>query len=116
MFVGIDESAVSKAALRTKGATGPSGLDSDNWRRILISKNYASHGKDLRTAIAKMTQTLCTQKVEINNEGRTNLEVYTTCRLIPLDKKSGYETNRCFGGITTYHWQSHNSYHISRNT
>ena len=28
MFAGIDESAVSKAALRTKGATGPSGLDS----------------------------------------------------------------------------------------
>ena len=89
MFAGIDESAVSKAALRTKGAAGPSGLDSDNWRRILISKNYASHGKDLRTAIAKMTQKLCTQKVEINKEGRTNPEVYTACRLIPLDKNPG---------------------------
>ena len=89
MFAGIDESAVSKAALRTKGAVGPSGLDSDNWRRILISKNYASHGKDLRIAIAKMTQKLCTQKVEINKEGRTNLEVYTACRLIPLDKNPG---------------------------
>ena len=72
--------------MRTKGAAGPSGLDSDNCRRILISKNYASHGKDLRTAIAKMTQKLCTQKVEINKEGRTNLEVYTACHLIPLDK------------------------------
>ena len=90
MFAGIDESAVSKAALRTKGAAGPSGLDSDNWRRILISKNYGSHGKDLRTAIAKMTQKLCTQKVEINKEGRTNhLEVYSAWHLILLDKNPG---------------------------
>ena len=63
--------SIAKAATRTKGAAGPSGLDADGWRRILISKNYGKDGKDLRIALARMTYTLCTVEiVEENSEFR----------------------------------------------
>ena len=39
VFTNIDEQSIAKAATKTKGAAGPSGLDADGWRRILISKN-----------------------------------------------------------------------------
>ena len=53
IFHNIDESSIAKAAQRTKGSAGPSGLDADGWRRILVSKNYGKIGKDLRSAISK---------------------------------------------------------------
>ena len=56
--------------MRTRGAAGPSGLDAEGWRRILISKNYGLIGKDLRTAIAKMTQLMCSR--ELNEENVKN--------------------------------------------
>ena len=37
IFEAIDEEAVKKAVLRTKGGSGPSGMDADNWKRILTS-------------------------------------------------------------------------------
>ena len=48
LFENIDDETILKAALRTKGAAGPSGLDADGWRRILVSKNYGTCGNDLR--------------------------------------------------------------------
>ena len=88
IFQNIDESSIAKAAHRTRGAAGPSGLDADGWRRILISKNYGNIGKDLRSSIAKMTQNLCTREVKTgSNNNRTSIEAYTACRLIPLKKE-----------------------------
>ena len=84
IFSNIDESSITKAALKTRGSAGPSGLDADGWRRILISKNFGKTGNDFRTAVAKMTRTLCTQI--INNETNT-LEAYIACRLIPLENQ-----------------------------
>ena len=49
---------------------------------MLISQNYSSDGKDLRVAIASVARKLCTQEVETDGQ----LEAYTACRLIPLDK------------------------------
>ena len=34
-FAGIDEEMIRKAAIKTKGGSGPSAMDSDGWRRIL---------------------------------------------------------------------------------
>ena len=88
MFHNIDERAIAKAAQRTRGAAGPSGQDADGWRRMLVSRNYGNAGKELRGAIAKMTQNLCTRDVLINPEtNKTNIEAYTSCRLIPLIKE-----------------------------
>ena len=81
-FNNIDEAAISRAALRTKGSSGPSHADAEQWRRMLISQNYSSDGKDLRVAIASVARKLCTQEVETDGQ----LEAYTACRLIPLDK------------------------------
>ena len=84
IFTNIDESSIATAATKTKGSAGPSGMDADAWRRILISKNYRKVGKDLRVAIARMTQKLCTK--ELSSQDQLSIEAYTSCRLIPLAK------------------------------
>ena len=87
-FESIDNTVVMRAALTTRGSSGPSGLDSDGWRRVLASKYFGSAGNDLRTSIAKMTKILCREIVDLNSEAR-DLEAYLACRLIPLDKSPG---------------------------
>ena len=42
MFENLNENTIAKAALKTRGAAGPSGQDADGWRRILVSKNLES--------------------------------------------------------------------------
>ena len=55
---------------------------------MLISKNFGTDGEELRTAIAKMTQIMCVKEIEVNPElNKTNLEAYTACRLMPLNKE-----------------------------
>ena len=87
IFTNIDDRSIATAALKTKGAAGPSGLDADGWRHMLVSRNYGKTGKDLRASIAKMTQQLCTREVQvIDGTNRSNIEAYTANRLIPLEK------------------------------
>ena len=64
VFTNIDEDSIAKAALKTRGAAGPSGQDADSWKRVLVSKNFGKVGKDLRTAIAKMSIRLCTKDIQ----------------------------------------------------
>ena len=85
IFSNIDETSIAKAAARTRGAAGPSGMDADGWRRILLSKNYGNIGKDLREAVAGMARKLCTQ--ELSEEEQIGIEAYTSCRLIPALKQ-----------------------------
>ena len=85
IFENIDESSISKAAIRTRGAAGPSGMDADGWRRILVSKNYGNVGKDLRKTIARLTKSLCTNEI-IDESRKNSLEAYLSNRLIPLEK------------------------------
>ena len=47
MFQNITESTIMKSVLRTRGSSGPSGLDADGWRRIFVSKNFGNVGKDV---------------------------------------------------------------------
>ena len=44
----IDEQDVLKAAKDIKGAGGPSGMDADQYRRIICSKNFNKEGKAFR--------------------------------------------------------------------
>ena len=46
IFTNIDESSIAKAALRTRGAAGPSGMDALGWRRILVSEIMVRPGKN----------------------------------------------------------------------
>ena len=84
IFTNINEQSIAKAALKTRGAAGPSGLDAEGWKRILVSKNYGAAGKDLRIALAKMAQQLCTRSLQETEV--TSIEAYVANRLIPLLK------------------------------
>ena len=77
----IDEEIIRKAAIRTKGGSGPSGMDGDGWRRILTSNNFRTSSSDLRKAFAIVVRKLCTDLVETHT-----IEAFLSCRLIPLDK------------------------------
>ena len=52
-FQSIDEEMIRKAAIRTKGGSGPSGMDADSWHRILASINFGISSSDLRKAFCK---------------------------------------------------------------
>ena len=51
IFETIDEAMVYAAAKMTRGGSGPSGIDADGWRRILISRDYGETGNDLRKSL-----------------------------------------------------------------
>ena len=78
--------AVRNTALKTKGGSGPSGMDADGWKRILTSKQFAESSTDLCTTIVNMINKLCIDKDLANT-----LEAFLSCRLIPLDKIPGLQ-------------------------
>ena len=80
----IDEQQILKAAQLTKGAGGPSNLDAEQYRRILISAKYKNEGKNLREQIAILARKLATELVDPKT-----LEAFVAYRLIPLDKCPG---------------------------
>lgn len=84
IFEGINETSIEKAARSTKGSAGPSGMDSDMWRRLLCSKAYGSATEDLRYSISLLTRKLCTEFVD-----PYSIKELVSCRLIPLDKNPG---------------------------
>ena len=84
IFESIDEQMILKAAMKTNGSAGPSGMDGELYKRILCSKNFSSVGKELREEIATMARNLLTV-----NYHPSLLEGYVACRLIPLNKNPG---------------------------
>ena len=89
LFANIDEATISKAAMKTNDASGPSGLDALGWRHILVSRNYGDAERDLRTSIALMERNLATQMVDVKPNETTCLEAYLSCRLIQLYNNPG---------------------------
>ena len=83
-FQSIDEEIIRKAAIRTNGDSGPSGMDVDGWRRILASNNFGASSSDLRKAFANVVRKLFIDLVETHT-----IEAFLSCRLIPLDKSPG---------------------------
>ena len=55
---------IRKAAVRTKGSSGASGMDADGWRRILASNDFGTSGSDLRIVFANVVQKMCTDLAE----------------------------------------------------
>ena len=54
--------------------------------------DFGAAGHNLRVALAKFARKISTVETEVavkNGRSYTNLEAYTACRLIPLDKNSG---------------------------
>ena len=66
VFEDIDEKMVKEAALKTKGGSGPSGLDAHGRRRILVSKSSGMINADLRSAFANVIKKICTEKLPVD--------------------------------------------------
>ena len=82
IFDVLDGSAIRLAALRTRGAAGPSGLDAYGWRYLCTSFQIASN--DLCEGLASVTRCLCTSFVD-----PTGIVGLVASRLIALDKNPG---------------------------
>ena len=82
VYDSIDAKSIRSAALNTRGAAGPSGLDAHCWRRLCCSFHSASW--DLCHSLAMVARRLCVSLVDPNG-----LSAFLACRLIALDKCPG---------------------------
>ena len=74
----------NKAASLTKGAGGPSHLEADQFRHMLLSKKFKTEAKELREQIVVLARTLASTTVEPKS-----VEALTICKLMPLNKNPG---------------------------
>ena len=72
---------VRRASIETKGAAGPSGMDTNLWQNYLHHEKNPSSTSDLREAIAKLARKMCT-------EGCKYLQPFINNRLVPLKMHS----------------------------
>ena len=82
IFDQINGQHIKKAAMRTHGSHGPSGLDANEWRRILT--HFGQQSVEISKTIAKIAKKLATEELDPEL-----MEPYNACRLIPLDKNPG---------------------------
>ena len=83
-FESINEELIRRAAIKAKGGLGPSGIDANEWERIVASNSFGTADIDLRKAFANVVKKLCTDPIETQT-----IEAFLSCRLIPHDKNSG---------------------------
>ena len=57
----IDAEVIRNTALRTRGGSGPSGMDADGWRRILTSNSFGQSSTDLCNALANVAKKICVE-------------------------------------------------------
>ena len=79
---------VKDAIKKTRGAAGPSVMDPDGCRHILILSNFGNVGVDLRKSIAEMAKRIC------HGRSANFLAAFLACRLIPLDIQPCYYNYR----------------------
>ena len=84
-FESIDAEKIQKAAVKTQGGSGPSGMDADGWKRILTSNQFGKIFIALCKAFAEVIKEICS----IENQS-ASLEAFLVCRLIPHDKNPGF--------------------------
>ena len=85
IFDQIDGGTILQAASKTKGSSGPSMSNADDWWRILVSHQYGNATVDLRKAIATMPRKLCRE----DNKSSESIEALIASRLILLSKDPG---------------------------
>ena len=66
---------VKDTLINTREAPGPSSMDADGWRRILISGNFGNAGEDLRKSMAE------TAKILYQERSANYLATFVACRL-----------------------------------
>ena len=83
-FESVDVEKIQKAAVKTQGRSGPSGMDADGWKRMLTLKQFGKSSIDLCKAFTEVIK-----KIYIIANQSASLEAFLACRLIPLDKNPG---------------------------
>ena len=81
-FDQINAQKIGKAVMTTHGSHGPSGLNANEWRRIL--RHFGQHSVEISKTLAKMAQKISTELLSPEL-----LEPYNACGLIPFDKNPG---------------------------
>ena len=92
VFNEITADSIKIAAMKTRGGAGPSGMDADGWRHILVSRNFGDSSDELRTELAMSIRKLCTEKLALKTVGihmTSSIEAFLANRLVPLDKCPG---------------------------
>ena len=100
IFDNLDDDAIKRATTVTKGSPHPSGLDANQWRKMLTGMEQSS--VNLRKTCAKIARRIATETI-----APSHLRPNNACRLITLDKKPGVRpigvaevlrrrSNRCF--------------------
>ena len=82
IFDALDSVSIRCAALRTKGAAGPSGIDAFCWRRLCTL--FQSALDDLCSSLALVARRLCTDVVDPDG-----VSALVACCLIALNKCPG---------------------------
>ena len=83
-FEELDEESIYNSAIGLSGSGGPSGLNADGLKRMLCSKSFKVHSKNLCYEIARLARRICSEEVD-----PAALSTFTAGRLIPLSKDSG---------------------------
>ena len=84
IYENIDADAIYQAAKKVNGAAGPSGADSDMWKRLLCSKQHKKKPAELCQAVADLAKKLNRERIPASH-----LQSFVAGRLIPLDKDPG---------------------------
>ena len=64
VYEDMDEPLILKAAMLTKGGSGPSGLDADGWRKILTSRSFGTASSDLHKTFPLFVKRLCLEEIK----------------------------------------------------
>ena len=83
VFDVIHQEIVFRAGSNTKADLGQSGLEADDWRRMLTANLFGGASLDLCKLIADFIKKLCSKKINFKNQA---LQASMACRLIPLNK------------------------------
>ena len=66
IYEDINADVIEDCAKQMSGSAGPSGLDSDGWKRILCSKQFSSQGNKLCESIADLAKKLSTSQGSVS--------------------------------------------------
>ena len=75
IYENIDASLIKICCSKTKGGSGPSGRDTDGWRRIILSNQFRQYSDDLCHTLAKVARKLC-----IKEDLSASMEAFLACR------------------------------------
>ena len=83
---------IKEAALKTKGSSGPSGLNANGWRKILVSRNYGTINAALRRTCANVIEKICTEKFPVDTvKDEHHLKRFWLADSFPLTKIQDYD-------------------------